>query len=1066
MKKLLLLDDVPAGRAEPASVAFSHALYAELLRDVLADNRAGICVGFFARWGQGKSTVINLLPPLISNTARLVVFNAYQARGDSVRRQMLLRVVRELDPKRADELERFTQVEMPFDLRSASARDSHNPKEVLRLLFVSRSDPWLTAAAVAFALFGGPLLWLGGSILFTSAAFQDKDKYIVGLLAATCASFGGFIWRWIQKRQDQIIAYTQPVSESQRLKYPEQFSRLFRETVQEFTSKNKKKVVLVVDDLDRCEPATVVEALASVRQFCHGDLGELNCQFLMPCDEKQMVKALENDGHEYGAELLRKFFDVIVRMDEIVPESLADFAAVQAAAIGVDPMLARDMVDAGAVREPRKVKSLLNSFRLAREAVMRNENAGRLPPADQLARLDQTLAALVSLQELAPHTYAAVALDPDLLDAAELGGAAEPVARRIIAGLGPISIATADILITKQNEPSLRGLATAHALTAADRGGQTDDVVRLLTETADGDRERVLTWLDHKLRHARSSARVRELLVYVLESGSQIGWQHQKFRQFLRDLARRPQLLREALRLGDRLDKFGELVDGVPDGERASFDAVVLQNYGGGPDLNRSEERYLLRFCLRLTPASAAEFRQRLDHFLLPAPNPNLDRVRSVASSLASLPPTVARGFAVDIGERMFNSLKQNRWEGDAADAGLFLGLRLLGDDRAAAGRIIKNVLSADVVMSPTTYGKDQHREFGVFFRLLHGLVTANDSLPEFLPFYQKVYGKWIRTQGGAFGRTQLLSFIQPGWHLLPEAEMAKIAQHVVPWLWDDEEFAKTVVGTIDQPQRSEPAWLKSRDDLRRLIVKQFGEHVREHGSLTPGGRHFLAEVAKACWPVALEAEQILANKIHRLLRNQSGRPDRVEEWRSALAPLCAPEMPQVEKELMTGLSTAARPSEVIPFALKTVWSDHIAPAAANEFATALLREPKGIMADKEAVAKLREVPGFADVARVLFKQMQSKGPDWMREQQEFLQMLSRWAASNSDASRRFQEAVVDTLLSSSDASHGQLALDLLGAHQALASDVRLNLAMWAKKEGLDAAVKRRFEEALAKESF
>jgi hypothetical protein len=73
MNKLLLLDDVPAGRGEPASVAFNHALYAELLRDVLLDNRSGICVGFFSRSRRKeKPCVVNLTTFTARRTAIII----------------------------------------------------------------------------------------------------------------------------------------------------------------------------------------------------------------------------------------------------------------------------------------------------------------------------------------------------------------------------------------------------------------------------------------------------------------------------------------------------------------------------------------------------------------------------------------------------------------------------------------------------------------------------------------------------------------------------------------------------------------------------------------------------------------------------------------------------------------------------------------------------------------------------------------------------------------------------------------------------------------------------------
>ena len=131
---------------------------------------------------------------------------------------------------------------------------------------------------------------------------------------------------------------------------------MFNNCVGEFCKSDKKRLVIVVDDLDRCDPSTVVEALASIRQFGTSATGTApDCQFLVPCDEGQMVSAMEADGylqktegtryHNYSdSERLRKFFDVVLRMDEIVPESLAEFAASEAKKIDLPDELARDEI--------------------------------------------------------------------------------------------------------------------------------------------------------------------------------------------------------------------------------------------------------------------------------------------------------------------------------------------------------------------------------------------------------------------------------------------------------------------------------------------------------------------------------------------------------------------------------------------------------------------------------------------------------------------------------------------------------------------------------------------------
>src|SRR5262249_41413084 len=158
--------------------------------------------------------------------------------------------------------------------------------------------------------------------------------------------------------------------------------------------------------------------------------------------------------HNYSkTEMLRKFFDVVVRMDEIVPESLADYAAELAKKIGVSSELARDVTDAAGIREPRKVKAILNALRVGLEAVRRSHERSLLPNPDLFDRFEHTLSLLVFFQELAPVASAQVSENPDFLLQEKLPDSCEYVARRFFAMFGPVSATTADVLITKQNEP-------------------------------------------------------------------------------------------------------------------------------------------------------------------------------------------------------------------------------------------------------------------------------------------------------------------------------------------------------------------------------------------------------------------------------------------------------------------------------------------------------------------------------------------------------------------------------------------------------------------------------------
>ena len=68
-----LLDDLPVGQHENED-KFQYKVYADILRDVFQSNRPGISVGLFGNWGQGKSTIVNLLEQNPPKDTKIVVF--------------------------------------------------------------------------------------------------------------------------------------------------------------------------------------------------------------------------------------------------------------------------------------------------------------------------------------------------------------------------------------------------------------------------------------------------------------------------------------------------------------------------------------------------------------------------------------------------------------------------------------------------------------------------------------------------------------------------------------------------------------------------------------------------------------------------------------------------------------------------------------------------------------------------------------------------------------------------------------------------------------------------------
>jgi len=1078
-KELLLLNDSPAGSDDENPSYFNHSLYATLLKDILAANRSGICLGFFARWGQGKSTVVNLLKKELPSTSELVIFNAYQARGDSVRRQMLLSVLRQIDPKKADDFEWFSQTTTGLEFATVEEKGKYSKAGIRKLLlYESKVDPILIAGAVLAAV-GFVLLAFRAIQNFTGQPEIALSGELTGWLSAFVVGCFTLIGRKLAERKDKILAYTQPVSDSQRLKYPEQFSKVFTNAVRKFHSESNKTLIVVVDDLDRCDPGTVVEALASIRQFCHNESQGLTirCQFLIPCDEGQMISALESDGyalttkqtryHNYSeSEMLRKFFDVVVRMDEIVPESLAEFAAKEAQKIGLNPMLARDVVDAAGVREPRKIKSLLNALRVAQEIVVRNQAEGILPGSEKLDRLEYTLAALVSIQEMAPDAYSMIREDTDVLMANTLPKEAEEVAKRILHGLGPVSHVTADILITKQNEPSLNGLPQAHVMPTLVREDRPEQVLKVLTEADADERSVLLSWLGRKLRDARSAARIKQLYAYLLDYGKACGWNETSLIESCSVLMKHSPYLTEALRLGPRLGSFCEYAATLSDKQRHQFDSVILRNYSGGPGLCPDEEQYLLRFANQLLNSNASELRNILERELINGADISGPRMLQVAKHLPATGDGVW-GFAPHVAGRVFGILFKTN-NPTYHDACLRVGLELLGDKQQAANQLLEQVIApAGLFNVPQQQINEEHFRINrVYFDALKGVLMAVEELKGFREFFKKSLLPWLNRQNSSTGRLVLVSTIQPGIKMLNGVELAEMAQVCAPWLNGDEPFAVSFIADITQPDYEGERWLKNRNYFLETTFAHFCNHIREAGTLTSASRIFLKTLTPLNLNCSEQAERLLADKIKRLSHHaSSGKTNHLDEWATHLSPLFSSKnemvITAVNEEFTKGTDTYT----VVNFALKWLWLKTIPAECCVPFADGLLRLKGEFIEKNETREKLAKLDGFSEVVRILIKELPSKGAAWMFSCKPFMLLISNQCSSESKASAQFQ-SVVDILLTANNNEYFAFGLELLKPHKWISSEVGSSLAAWSASHKGDDPLRDAVTQVLSKPSL
>jgi energy-coupling factor transporter ATP-binding protein EcfA2 len=538
-EELRLLDDI----AQSTKDRLNHAVYAEMLKRVLLSNRPGISVGLFGKWGYGKSTIIKLLDKAVKDDMTVVVFDAWKTSGDSVRKQMLLSIMEKIDKAEASRYKKTIGVPEIEELlkRKESASKAGFWQGLAQFLKQSWSDRQLRR--IQLAIFSGFIVLLGlmALIAWKLPRLLDFANAVISVLAVGIIVVGvGFLWR----KYLTVIGVAEPVSESHILKYPEHFRDVFTRLLKRFCVDGKKRLVVVVDDLDRCDANTIVEALSAVRQFADQTaiLGAEEtakpgpgCQFLIPCDERQVVLALELAGHDarnrksefhdyQSEELLRKFFDVVIRTEEILEADLSGYAGTLAPDIGLDAREARELVAIAAARDPRQVKQLLNSLRVSHASIDFRCSANLLPKREQMPLLNQTEMLLVALRETTPEAFEEIKVNPEYVrgfpsDKSTESGAEKAAHRRanlIIERAGGASPVTTNMLIFGKLAPELRPVPTAGLLVNAFSRGDPEHFAEILSEVKTEFRSDVQKWLLRKAKSTKTDAGLRQLLALLL----------------------------------------------------------------------------------------------------------------------------------------------------------------------------------------------------------------------------------------------------------------------------------------------------------------------------------------------------------------------------------------------------------------------------------------------------------------------------------------------------------------------------------------------------------------------
>jgi len=381
---------------------FHHIEVVDVLETAILRSKGSINIALYGGWGTGKSTIINFLNSRINTKDKFedyqhVVIDAWKLSPDVLRSELLeelalqLGISKEEREKIYDALHNVTEVQGSLKLTR---------KEKAKKILID-SIPAYPIPIVLLAYFIGPQFGidLGTPVILGGFA----GSLILGV-------FELFI-KLSKKTESISKRFIQKAESSQK------FAEIFEKIL---VVKKKKKLIITIDNLDRCDEKSAVRILSSVKTF----MGNKDCVYVVPCDESALLHHL---GREYNTvenpqhakEFLRKFFQIIIYVPPNIKSDLSDYVDTlmqQFPNITFDSHVNEILISAG-LSNPRKIRQYLYNLSIQFQlADLREKNSDHILTAGIITNNTGFLTKLIVIRDEWPTIHEKLQSLPTLLN--------------------------------------------------------------------------------------------------------------------------------------------------------------------------------------------------------------------------------------------------------------------------------------------------------------------------------------------------------------------------------------------------------------------------------------------------------------------------------------------------------------------------------------------------------------------------------------------------------------------------------------------------------------------------
>ena len=355
---------------------FNSLKYAETLAAAINESpKQSFAIGLFGEWGSGKSSIVRTAQSILESQKKgkkyhFYTYDAWKYSNDSFRRTFLINLANSAGLEGKDLFKSFYEVK-------------------------TETHPIKTKINYPLLGFIGSLFLI---VIFMSVLDPVKDSFrwtlqtILTLATIAISLSANYAKEYIGSRQTPLIFS------------PEQFEECFDELLSKILKKRKTfdllmqwfnlsskvssvdQLVIVLDNLDRCEQKIAYELLSDFKNF----LGKDGVLFIVPVDDSALRNHISSVSgtKEDADEFLRKIFNNTLKIKPYKTQDL--FTYTQNLSEKYELNLLPDTIDVIAkeyATNPRRIIQFLNGFVTEKEYLIRRKGVSFVKEHETLVAL-------------------------------------------------------------------------------------------------------------------------------------------------------------------------------------------------------------------------------------------------------------------------------------------------------------------------------------------------------------------------------------------------------------------------------------------------------------------------------------------------------------------------------------------------------------------------------------------------------------------------------------------------------------------------------------------------------